>query len=174
MEHPRQVAYIVTDLEAAIRDHARTFGSGPFFVSELDNAECVYRGGPGRINARFALGQWGDVQLEFIENLGDSPSVFRELEAPDIRRPVFHHVCVLPENQEEAVAEFVAQGMPVVHEFRTPVGTKIVIVDALEQHGFFIELHERTPAIEGVYANIRRFSERFDGERLIRPFHEAF
>jgi hypothetical protein len=173
VERPEQIAYIVADLEAAIAHHAKRFGSGPFFVRRIDGGDCTYRGAPGRLNVKFALGQWGDVQLELIQNLDAGPSVFHELDVVGSSQPRFHHVCLLPESQEKAIADFAADGMPVVHEFTTPVGTRIVLIDALEQHGHFVELHERASDIERVYANIREAAANFDGERLVRPFEEA-
>jgi hypothetical protein len=173
-ERVEQIAFVVPDIDAAMSHHAAMFGSGPYFLNHIVDGDCIYRGAPSKLNVKFALGQWGDVQLEFIENVDDAPSLFRELNVADSPRSVFHHVCLLPASLSESISSFAAQGFPVVSDMTTPVGTRIVMVDTVDRYGHFVELHERSPHVDRVYANIRRASEEFDGERLVRPFSEAF
>src|SRR5262245_2171101 len=91
-----QIAYVVANIETAMEDHARTFGSGPYFLNDAGAIDCVYRGAEAKLDVKFALGQWGNVQLEFIEVNTKVPSVFDELGVPPSPGAVFHHVCFLP------------------------------------------------------------------------------
>ena len=77
----RQVAYIVENLDDAIDSWHREHGVGPFLVTRnakpLSNA--FYRGQrapEARVNIGFAY--IGDMQLELIELLGDTPSLYKE------------------------------------------------------------------------------------------------
>ncbi len=77
----RQIAYVVDDIDAAIRQWHEKHGVGPFLVtrnaSPLSNA--YYRGEKAqttRVNLAFAY--VGDMQLELIELIGDTPGLYKE------------------------------------------------------------------------------------------------
>jgi hypothetical protein len=166
-----QIAYVVPVLEAAIEQHSRDFGSGPYFMREA-RAECRYRGSPAVLGYRFALGQWGSVQIELVEPVGDAPSIFREITG--VSPMVLHHVCLLPEDLPAQAAAFEGQGDRVVLDFTTPFGSRVVMLDTVERYGHFVELHERVRVVEQIYGNVREAARSFAGDRLIRPFEELF
>lgn len=93
----RQVAYIVSDIDAAMQHWHNAHGVGPFLVTRhaLPLSNAYYRGHkalPARINIAFAY--VGDMQLELIELIGDTPSLYKE--ALDRQQTGVHHyaVCV--------------------------------------------------------------------------------
>ena len=92
----KQVAYMVDDIDAAMNNWHQDFGVGPFLVTRnatpLTNA--YYRGEKAettRVNIAFAY--VGDMQLELIELIGDTPGLYKE--ALDRRRYGVHHYAVL-------------------------------------------------------------------------------
>jgi len=76
----KQVAYIVNDIDASIA-HWRELNVGPFLItrniSPLQNA--FYRGQKsGKTPIHVAFGYIGDMQIELIEPLDDTPSLYTE------------------------------------------------------------------------------------------------
>jgi Glyoxalase/Bleomycin resistance protein/Dioxygenase superfamily len=92
----RQVAYIVEDVDAAMKRWHDEHGVGPFLVcrnaAPLVNA--YYRGCKARrtpIDVAFAY--VGDMQLELIAPVDDTPSMYKE--ARDRDQTSVHHYAVL-------------------------------------------------------------------------------
>ena len=112
----RQIAYIVDDIDEAIRTWHEEFGVGPFLVTRnaapLTNA--YYRGRraeEARVNIAFAY--VGDMQLELIELIGDTPSLYKE--AIDRGQTSVHHYAVLVDDFPAAYAFALDNGfVPVV------------------------------------------------------------
>ena len=94
-----QVAYVVDDIDTAMRRWHSEHGVGPFLVTRnavpLSNA--YYRGRKAQTNrAHIAFAYVGDMQLELIELVGDTPGLYRE--ARDRRLTGVHHYAVLVED----------------------------------------------------------------------------
>ena len=65
-----QIAWVVRDLETAMRLHWETCGIGPWDVYEFDASKVddfVYRGKPATHKALLALAWKGDMQLELLQ-----------------------------------------------------------------------------------------------------------
>jgi hypothetical protein len=93
----KQVAYMVDDIDAAMQRWQDEHDVGPFLVTRnaLPLSNAYYRGEkaqPARVNIAFAY--VGDMQLELIELIGDTPSLYKE--AMDRGQTSVHHyaVCV--------------------------------------------------------------------------------
>ncbi|MEQ8663634.1 MAG: VOC family protein, partial [Gammaproteobacteria bacterium] len=96
----RQVAYVVRDIDAALKYWVDVLKVGPFFLFEhcpLENQR--YRGGPSNADVTLALGNSGDVQIELIYCENDAPSVYKEF--LDAGRVGVHHFGMMPENYAE-------------------------------------------------------------------------
>ena len=92
----RQIAYIVDDIDAAMA-HWKTLGIGGFLVtrdvSPLQNA--FYRGeksGPTKVH--IAFGYVGDMQIELIEPLHDTPSIYTEAQKRGLTGVHHFAICV--------------------------------------------------------------------------------
>jgi hypothetical protein len=92
----KQVAYMVDDIDEAMNHWHEEYGVGPFLVTRgavpLSNA--YYRGWKAqttRVNIAFAY--VGEMQLELIELIGDTPGLYKE--ALDRQRYGVHHYAVL-------------------------------------------------------------------------------
>ena len=95
----RQVAYIVRDIDAAIAWWQDHHDVGPFLVarnaSPLTNA--YYRGQPAeRSRVHIGFAYVGDMQLELIELIGDTPGLYKEGRDGDIDS--VNHYAVLVED----------------------------------------------------------------------------
>lgn len=116
----RQVAYVVPDLDEAMRYWAGTLGVGPFFVFRRVAVEDhVYRGmtGPAPLGS-IALANSGDLQIELIQVHDHLPSVWREF--GDLVRGGFHHVSAWTTRAdfETRRARLLAAGVQIIQEGR--------------------------------------------------------
>jgi len=98
-----QVAYMVDDIDVAMTEWHAKHGVGPFLVTRnavpLTNA--YYRGQKAqttRVNIAFAY--VGDMQLELIELIGDTPGLYKE--ALDRKNYGVHHYAVLVDSFPKA------------------------------------------------------------------------
>lgn len=92
----RQVAYIVPDIDAAIA-HWKSLGVPAFLVTRnvvpLQNA--FYRGEKsGDTPVNIAFGYHGDMQVELIEALDETPSIYVEAQERGITGVHHYAVCV--------------------------------------------------------------------------------
>ena len=98
-----QIAYMVDDIDAAMKHWHEEFGVGPFLVTRnaAPLTRAYYRGQKAqttRVNIAFAY--VGDMQLELIELIGDTPGLYKE--ALDRENYGVHHYAVLVDNFPEA------------------------------------------------------------------------
>lgn len=166
--HPvRQIAYFVADVRAAAERHAALYGSGPFFVAEhIPLRRAVHRGTEGNLDHSSAYGQWGDVMIEFVQQNDHGPSVFRDI-YPDGGEGL-HHIALIVDDLAVAQARFEAAAMPVALHAEMLDGFTFLMMDAVAQHGHFIELYEGVPTLTGFYDMVRAAAQGFDGRDVIR------
>ena len=72
-----QLGFVVPDLDRAMEHWTGNVGVGPFYVmSHIKFAEALYRGQPTDADISVAVAQWGEVQVELIQQFNDSPSIY--------------------------------------------------------------------------------------------------
>lgn len=99
----KQVAYMVDNIDAAMKYWHEEFGVGPFLVTRnavpLTNA--YYRGEKAKTTrVCIAFAYVGDMQLELIELVGDTPGLYKE--ALDKKNYGVHHYAVLVDDFAKA------------------------------------------------------------------------
>lgn len=99
----KQIAYMVDDIDSGMAYWHTEYGVGPFVVARnaLPLSNAYYRGdkaAPTRINVAFAY--IGDMQLELIELIGDTPGLYKE--ALDRNQYGVHHFAVCVDDFAEA------------------------------------------------------------------------
>ncbi len=118
----RQIAFVVRDLDVALRYWTEILGVGPFFVLPNFSPENYhYRGNPSPPPVlSIALGNSGDVQVELIHQHDDRPSAYQDfLEAG---REGFQHMSAWlnPDDYDATMTRLLAASVPVAHEGRIP------------------------------------------------------
>jgi len=92
----RQVAYIVPDIDVAMA-HWKTFGIKAFLVTRNQNPlqAAYYRGEKsGKTPVHIAFGYHGDMQIELIEALDKTPSIYNEAIERGITGVHHYAICV--------------------------------------------------------------------------------
>jgi hypothetical protein len=92
----RQFGFIVADLDAAIEQWVG-LGVAPFMVMrDLKMEQCSYRGALSEPVISLALANSGEMQIELIQQVDDTPSIYREF--LDRGELGFHQVAYWPED----------------------------------------------------------------------------
>lgn len=162
----RQLAYVVKDLDAAIKYWVDVLKTGPFFMFEhcpLENQ--IYRGQPTNVDVDIALGNSGDVQIELICQNNDAPSVYKE--AMDAGRIGLHHIGLMPIDYSAAKAQYRALG----HEaaFECSMGeSELIYFDTLDAVGHFTELWQNTQAFNDIALLVENAARDWDGSNPVR------
>jgi methylmalonyl-CoA/ethylmalonyl-CoA epimerase len=149
---PFQIAFVVRDLERAVRDFDSKLAAGPWrgwiFGPQGEGRE--YRGEPAAWTLRLVLNS-RTPQFELIEPL-DGPSIHADwLEE---RGEGFHHVGYVVASLEQTTAEMEAAGHPVVariHSFGADGDGAAAYYDTASALGFLVEAVEpprRMPATD--------------------------
>jgi hypothetical protein len=73
----RQIGYVVEDVDEAILHWVERIGVVPFVVyRQFQLAECFYEGQPTELELSVAYAQAGEVQIELIQQHGETPSPY--------------------------------------------------------------------------------------------------
>ncbi len=164
-----QIAYVVDDLESALRRWTQLTGAGPFFVlAHLQFVEPRYRGQPTDIDASIALGYSGGLCVELIQQHNAVPSVFREL--PARAGGGFHHWAVMTEQFDDDLARYREQGYVIAFSGAVAIGARFAYVDTVADLGGMLELIELTPPVRGLFDRLEKSAEAWNGSEPIRRF----
>lgn len=161
-----QVAYATTDVRAAARRWHELTGAGPFFVRENVPMVSVASGGEEAVfDHTCALGQWGEVMVEFVHH--------HELSPPALDRGMrrggtgIHHVACFVDDLEQAADQLRTGGATQLLDARTPE-VRFMFFDVGPEMGHLVELYEDTPYLTSLYERVREASVGWDGSNLLR------
>ena len=162
-----QNAFIVDDVVAAAGRWSQTLGAGPFFLFEhVDYGGVTYRGQPTQIDASVAIGWWGDVQIELIEQHNDAPSIYRDFK---LRGGLgLQHVASYTRAYDADLARLAAIGHVPVQEGGKGIGIRFCYVDAIPGSGWMLELIDETPVMREINERTRDVSKHWDGREPLR------
>lgn len=164
-----QVAYVVEDIDAAMQYWHDEFRVGPFMVTRnsapLSNA--YYRGEKmqeTRINIAFAY--VGDMQLELIELIGDTPSHYKE--ALDRNQTGVHHYAVCVEDFPKAYNYALDNGYVAVVDAGIDGLARMSYVENSE--GMILEVIEWNPMTMPYFDGLEKLVKTADPEQLVHEF----
>ncbi len=163
-----QLAWVVPDLEAAMRHWHTVLAVGPFLVNRrIPLGEPRYRGQPMRTAFSTALAQSGDVQIELVEQHDDTPSAYRD--TVPAGATAFHHVAIIVADYHAEMARLAEQGFATAADGLFG-DMHFAYVDTSATLGHMIEVIEDTPAIRAFFAAVRDAGESWDGnpDTLVR------
>jgi hypothetical protein len=164
---PVQVAYHVSDPEAAAVRCARDFGWGPFFLMEhIPLERSLYRGAPAEFDHTSAYGQAGELMVELITQHNDGPSALRDLFGPG--ESGVHHVACFVTDLPAELQRYREQHVEIALEARTKTGVDFAMVDVSASLGHMLELYEPNEDLRRFYAHVRQCAAGWDGDRPVR------
>lgn len=166
-----QIAWVVDDLDKAVRQWQETAGIGPFFVGEhiggiITNAQ--HRGTPVDIDMSCAVAQAGPVQIELIKQHGDGPSPYRDVFADGEQG--IHHVCSFVDDVEVEIRRYQGLGFDIAMTGSIVGETPVVYVDTRPMIGVMTELMGRSGPVSTMYGAIADAADGWDGTDPVRDF----
>ena len=140
---PFQIAFVVRDLERAVREFDARLAAGPWrgWVFGPQGQGREYRGRPAEWTLRLALND-RSPQYELIEPL-EGPSVHADWLAE--RGEGFHHVAYVVDSLARITDEMEAAGHPAVariHSFGEAGDGAAAYYDTVDPLGFYVEAVE--------------------------------
>jgi hypothetical protein len=163
----RQLAYVVRDMDAALKYWIDVLKVGPFFTIErapLENQKLFCKA--TNTDVSIALGNSGDLQIELIVQNNDEPSVYREF--LDSGRVGVHHFGLMPEDYGATCEQYRALGHQPAFEC-TIGGVPLVYFDTVKTVGHYIELWDNHPMFKDLFLTIEKAAQGWDGTDPVRP-----
>jgi hypothetical protein len=162
-----QLGFVVPDIEQAMHHWIGKVGLGPFYqIENVQYAEAFHRGLPSNIDMTVALAQWGEVQVELIQQRNDAPSIYTEF--PGRKLGGLQHLGVMTRSVADDLAALRTEGIEAVQWGATGNGIRFAYVDTDAQPGGMIELIEHGPTIDGFFTLVRESAMDWDGRDPIR------
>jgi len=164
-----QMAYIVEDIQAAMRRWSEDLHVGPWFLLDhFTGVDPIYRGAPSTADVALAMGFAGHMQIELIQPNDDNPSVYRETR--DERGWGFHHYGVATRRFADDIARYEAKGYELAFLAGVPTGGSVGYLDTRGALPGMLELIEIGPMMETVFTRFYQASLGWDGSDPVRPF----
>ena len=163
-----QTAFISVDIHVTMAEMTRMMGVGPWFLRERGVfPRQTYRGEPATTALSIAMGYAGDMLFEIIQQLDDSPSVYRDMVA--CRGFGLHHFGVATEDFEASCAYYVREGFERVYDAEVANGARVAYFDVLGRLPAMIEVIEYLPATRAMFAGFKEAAANWDGSNPVRP-----
>jgi len=163
-----QLGFVVRDLSRALEHWIESVGVGPFFVAErIEPTGFVHRDDAHDVAFTAALANSGSVQIELLQPLDDTPSMWREF--LDAGREGLQHIGYWTEDYDRDFAAMLGDGRRVVHHGMLS-GGRFSYFEHDFAPGVAIELSEQSEAKQQVFGAIRDAAVDWDGADPRRPF----
>jgi hypothetical protein len=156
----RQVGYIVRDLDAAIRSWL-PLGVGPWFTIRKLAQKGLYRGEHCEPTLSIAFANSGPMQIELIQQHGDTPSIYREfLEA---KGEGFHQFAWWITDYDAMIQKAAAAGWPIVWSGGGADGTRFAYFELDPKISTVVEVTELNDGIRGLANLVASAADQWDG-----------
>jgi len=165
-----QNGYVVPDIEAVMHHWSTVLGVGPWFQLGIpDFTDMVHRGKPTNAQVRIALANSGDLQIELIEPLDESPSPYREFLTATGGKGGLQHVSSWPSaaDYDAYLKAFTASGGEVLFQGRGG-RTRFVYFDTALDFGTVFEMADLSPGTQKLFDAIRLAAAEWDGQDGVR------
>ncbi len=164
----RQTAYLVPDIDQAIEDWGRQLEIGPFALCReiTPLAGAKYRGEPtADVVMNVAFAYLGELQLELIQQVNDTPSMYRE--AIEKRGYGHHHYGFCVEDFDAAYGRAMADGFDAVVDAGVKGYARMSYIESKRIPALVCEVIEWNDLTRPYFDGIRSFLEQADDAQRI-------
>lgn len=156
----RQIAWIVEDLDTAIRHWIDYTGVGPWtvFRNTVMSGHC--RGAETKVKMNVGLSYQNEVQIELIQVMSQTPSPYQDA----FGRPLLgmHHIAWLSTDIAGDVARARRRGL--VPAFEASNGAvRVAYMESASEPGLLLELIEAVPAVLQGFDGGAKAAREWDG-----------
>ena len=161
-----QQAFLVEDIDAAMKYWTDCWGIGPFFIIRHAKWENLrYRGQPVEVDASFAMAQAGPLQIELCAQHNVAPSCYRDMFQPG--QEGFHHLAMVVDNYDVEIARLKDVGFEVAME-GTFGEMQFAYVDTRTVSGFMTEIVSNWGPVGDTHRMVADASIGWDGRDPVR------
>lgn len=164
----RQIGYVVRDLDVSMTAWLR-LGVGPFFVMRDLTQEATYRGQPCSVRFAVAFANNGELQIELIQPLDDTPSIYTEFLGAG--NAGLNQYAWWAPDFPATIASAEAAGWTVVWSGGGGGGARYAYLEVPDSDpAAIVEIMEITAATDGMARIVRDAAAGWDGSDPIRSF----
>ena len=161
----RQMGYVVTDLDQTMTGWLE-LGVGPWFVMRGLALQADYRGEPCETTLSLAFANSGEMQIELIQQMDATPSIFTEFLAA--HGPGLHQLAYWTTDFAATMYEVEKAGWPVVWSGGEGYGVRFAYVEPPNAPAAVIEISELTEATAANAVFIHDAAAEWDGTNPVR------
>ncbi|HEY5858347.1 MAG TPA: VOC family protein [Aldersonia sp.] len=166
---PRQVGYVVSDIEVAMKHWHTRMNIGPWFYKEdIGVTEFSYYGQPVDVlpKVSIAIANSGHTQIELIQLRNDTPSAWSDSLRVNGDGP--QHIAYWTEQYDDVHAELIAAGLTEAHQGRCGNRGRFSYFVHADVPGSVIELSEYTGGKRAYFESIAEAARNWDGTDPVR------
>lgn len=166
-----QIAFVVANMDEALRFWTETMKIGPFVVVEeaMIDRRFIHRGKESPVQMSLAFSYLDDVQIEVICQTNNADSPYKEF--LDSGQQGLHHVAFWPEDLESTGQELLKLGFQELCSAEALRGGGVVRYYTGPAHlGTIFELAPMTPERAEYFGGIKALADHWDGTRPVRKF----
>ncbi|MFE5706525.1 VOC family protein [Rhodococcus koreensis] len=167
---PTQIAYVVKDLQTAMRHWHEKLGVGPwYYKDDMHLTEFTYYGKPvdPLPKVALAMSNSGRTQIELIELRNDAPSSWADSLAESGEGP--QHIAFWAEDYDDKYTELLRRGFIEAHAGRSGTRGRFSYFTHEDVPGTVLELSEYTGEKADYFAMIAAAAADWDGTDPYRP-----
>lgn len=158
----RQIAYIVEDLDAAIRHWMDYAGIGPWTVYKNASMRGHCRGADTTVKMNVGLSYQDEVQIELIQVTSRTPSPYQDAGGHSLVG--MHHIAWLSHDIDGDVAKAMQRGLVPAFEASNGV-VRVAYMESAVEPGLLLEFIEAAPVVLENFASGTKAAREWDGNR---------
>ena len=169
-----QMGFVVDNFDEPIKHWTEKLNVGPFFILEhLDLKDVYYYGKNGEeneIDFSVALAYSGNMQIEFIKQHCDTPSIYNEY--VNNKKNTLHHLCTFTKNIENDIKILESQGYRNLQGGKTMDEGTFSYLDIDNNFSPILEIAQLSEGALGMFDMIKEASMNWDGKKPIMDLGE--
>jgi len=164
-----QLAYVVKNIHAAMREFTKTLHVGPwFFMEQVQIKNASYRGSPMEFRGSLACGNTGHMMIELIHQADDTASIFTEVVAKSGYG--LHHQAIAVRDFDAQLKVYEGFGYEVAFYSETDLPNRNAYIDTKGALPFLVEVIEATGPLERIFSAVHHASIEWNGQDPVRDF----
>ena len=160
----RQIAYIVEDLDAAIRHWIAFAGIGPWTVYKNTSMRGHCRGADTTVKMNVGLSYQDEVQIELIQVTSRTPSPYQDASGRSLIG--MHHIAWLSQDIDGDVARARQRGLVPAFEASNGV-VRVAYLESAAEPGLLLEFIEAAPVVLESFASGIKAAQEWDGGKAV-------
>ena len=166
-----QMGFIVDDFEETIKHWTEKLNVGPFFMLEhLDLKDFHYKGNNSDIDFSVAISFSGDIQIEFIKQHCDTPSIYNEY--VNNKKNALHHLCTFTKDIDSDIKILESQGYKKLQGGSTMDEGTFSYLDIESNFSPILEIAQLSEGALSMFDMIKEASINWDGKKSIMDLGE--